>query len=1040
MSVDASLVGSNRIEANVVDADGNIVRSGRTVFVRANNELSVSMTQDKPQYAPGDPAQLTFAVQDSQGNPAVAALGVEIVDQAVFSMVDAHPGLLRSYFELDSIYANPTYEIAAPAVDYGQLLFSSNQQPGANQAQQNLTKAAFAALGDASISEIAHGSWTDLIAKEKTLLQPAYAAETTAVSTALHAMAREVSSELSAQGCSPSSYSCGALGDTFGELLMKQLTARFLASDFWGNPLALAWNGSFSIQATTRGPDETSGTDDDYVMTIDLSDVVGGSIYGGPGGGGFGAADDASVAVPGVGAGGGSSNGSSGGGSSSSGSSSSGSSGASGTLPPSNGGPRVRKDFPETLYVNPSVITGPNGQATLDVPLADNITEWRVSTMANSVDGKLGGGESGFKVFQAFFVDVNFPATLTRGDQVSFPIAIYNYSANVQNVQLTLTPDTWYTPTGATALTVTVQPGQVTGASFPVRVDQVGLHSLTVKAIGTTVSDAVARSVAVLPDGELVTDASSGVLSGGGTANHVFSFPATGVAGSQQLYVEVYPAFLSQVVNGMDSLLRQPSGCFEQTTSTTWPNVLVLSYLQKTNQLTPATQLKAESLISTGYQRLLTFEHPGGGFSWFGTQDPAPYVSVTAFGLMEFGDMAKVADVDQAMVTRTQNWLLAQQQPDGSWKGDVSEFFSFNTSTVRNTAFVVWALGSAGYSGAEVGGGLSYLRAHLGDSGNDAYTLGLVANAFAATAPTDAALGMVLAKLDMLKQVNADEISWSTGGTQTGFYQGGMDADVSATALVTNALLLQGGSTPTVEGAIKFLASKKGPDGNFGSTQATIWTLRALLLAASKGTDGGVGTLTIAVDGTPARTLMLTPDQFDVMTTVDLSGQAAPGMHDVSVAFVGTGKVSFNAVGKYNLPWNLVPQPAPGALSITVSYDKTSLDVNETVRATLTLHNNTASTENMILATVGVPPGFQVSTADLDKILQTGTLSKYDVTGKQLILYVPKIAPSADVTISYALTATMPIHASDGAAEAHLYYQPDQRAHAAAQTLDVLAH
>jgi hypothetical protein len=93
----------------------------------------------------------------------------------------------------------------------------------------------------------------------------------------------------------------------------------------------------------------------------------------------------------------------------------------------------------------------------------------------------------------------------------------------------------------------------------------------------------------------------------------------------------------------------------------------------------------------------------------------------------------------------------------------------------------------------------------------------------------------------------------------------------------------------------------------------------------------------------------------------------------------------------------------------------------------------------MILATIGIPPGFQVSTGDLDTVVQGGTLSKYDVTGKQLILYVPQIAPSADVKVSYGLTATMPIHASDGAAEAHLYYQPDQRAHAAAQTIDVLA-
>ena len=102
---------------------------------------------------------------------------------------------------------------------------------------------------------------------------------------------------------------------------------------------------------------------------------------------------------------------------------------------------------------------------------------------------------------------------------------------------------------------------QVSGVSFPVRVDKVGLHSLTVTALGTSASDAVARSVQVLPDGKLVSDTSSGVLADSSTASHTFAFPAGAVAGSQQMYVEVYPAFLAHVVNGMESLLRQPSGC-----------------------------------------------------------------------------------------------------------------------------------------------------------------------------------------------------------------------------------------------------------------------------------------------------------------------------------------------------------------------------------------------------------------------------------------------------------------------------------------------
>ena len=65
-----------------------------------------------------------------------------------------------------------------------------------------------------------------------------------------------------------------------------------------------------------------------------------------------------------------------------------------------------------------------------------------------------------------------------------------------------------------------------------------------------------------------------------------------------------------------------PGGCFEQTSSSTYPNVLALDYMKRTKKLTPEVHAKAEGYIANGYQRLLTFEVPGGGFSWFG-QAPA---------------------------------------------------------------------------------------------------------------------------------------------------------------------------------------------------------------------------------------------------------------------------------------------------------------------------------------------------------------------------------------------------------------------------------
>ena len=104
----------------------------------------------------------------------------------------------------------------------------------------------------------------------------------------------------------------------------------------------------------------------------------------------------------------------------------------------------VRSYFPEALYINPEIITDQNGAASITIPLADSITTWRMAMMASTTHGALGSGVSSLKVFQDFFVDLDLPVTLTQGDRVSIPVAVYNYSAARGDVRLELKKEDWF--------------------------------------------------------------------------------------------------------------------------------------------------------------------------------------------------------------------------------------------------------------------------------------------------------------------------------------------------------------------------------------------------------------------------------------------------------------------------------------------------------------------------------------------------------------------------------------------------------------------
>src|SRR5258708_40030069 len=116
----------------------------------------------------------------------------------------------------------------------------------------------------------------------------------------------------------------------------------------------------------------------------------------------------------------------------------------------------------------------------------------------------------------------------------------------------------------------------------------------------------------------------------------------------------------------MDAIMLMPNWCFEQNSSSTYPNVLALDYMKRSKKLTPEVHAKAEGFIANGYQRRLTFEVPGGGFSWFGNA-PANKI-LTAYGLMEFYDMSRLHDGDAKLIWRTQQRLASQQLERGSGK------------------------------------------------------------------------------------------------------------------------------------------------------------------------------------------------------------------------------------------------------------------------------------------------------------------------------------------------------------------------------------
>lgn len=1021
MRLSPELSGTCYVSAYRISGDGQIIRDTRPVFVQPAGDLKIGVEPDRESYVPGQEATLAFSVVDENGRPVAAALGINVVDESVFALQELQPGMEKVFFYLEQELMTPRYEIHGFEMP---TLITKEPVDELQAAPQQAARVLFASAEVPTPEMILESTFNRRLEK-----------------------AREGWAEIMRPKLETLAEALGKLGNrklkepanAGPELLTLGLVKADDLLDLWKNPMKVevitegGWQGAAVV--ISAGPDRKFDTVDDLFLctaqpgqwfkdrdaALESSKMwrfrggFGGDIvFAAP----AGAMPQMAMAMDGAVA----------------------KNGAAEAAPASDAGGgekpvRVREYFPETLYFEPSLITDENGKATLTFPMADSITTWRLAAIANSALGKLGSTTKGLRCFQDFFVDIDLPVALTQNDQVSIPIAVYNYLPETQTVRLQLAEGDWFELDGEATQSLEIAANEVDVRYFTFKVKKIGNHPLTVHAYGSKMSDAIKRSIEVLPDGKEFEVTEGGRLSS--TVEETIEIPEGAIADASSLMVKVYPGVFSQAVEGLDSILQMPFGCFEQTSSVTWPNIMVLDYMKATRQSTPEIRMKAEGFINTGYQRMVSYEVPGGGFSWFGNA-PANRL-LTAYGLMEFHDMSAVHTVDPDIIRRTQNWLLDQAK-DGIYESEegychAETWAKVQVDKLLPTAYIVWGLTHSQCKDPRVNTSADYVRENWKQA-KDPYTLAIVANALVGA---DSLKGRgeltgttqeVLKTLIGMAKTEGDQMWWesSIGGVTNST---GKSADLEATGMAVLALLRGGHHSTEASKVLNYLVANKDPRGTWFSTNATIFALRALVMAQKEATTRDTNAeITITVNGERAAAFAITPEDADVMRAIDCRQFVKPGANKVRIEFAGQGSSLYQVVGRYYMPWKAAEKPGTDALSIEVQYDKTRLAKDDAVTAKVTVTNNTPAKLGMVVVDLGIPPGFTVDAGDFAELVGSEKIDRFNLTGRQAIIYLETVGGRQKLEFSYTLRARYPLKAQAPKSTVYEYYNPENRSDA----------
>ncbi|XP_068113161.1 alpha-2-macroglobulin-like [Hyperolius riggenbachi] len=603
---------------------------------------------------------------------------------------------------------------------------------------------------------------------------------------------------------------------------------------------------------------------------------------------------------------------------------------------------KVRTYFPET-WMWELLTVGDSGSVELHHTAPDTITDWNAGAVCLGSSGFGLSPATSLRVFQPFFVDLTLPYSVVRGETFTLKASVFNYLKQCIKIKITLGPteELEQTPCADCVYSLCLCADESKTFRWNLKAMKLGEVNITVRteAVNTKelchneipvvpkqgATDTIVKPVLVQPGGILVEKSQSSFLciqegEESKTEEVSLKFPKKILKDSERAYVTVLGDIMGTALQNLDRLLAMPYGCGEQNMVLFAPNIFVMQYLEKTNQITHEIKSKATKFLESGYQRQLTYKRDDGSYSAFGKHDPEGNTWLTAFVVKSFSKARPYIFIDDSHLKHSSSWLQDHRNERGCFRSVGRLFNNAMKGGVDDeislSAYVTMALLEAGFS-AEVPlvkEAVSCLRAAAPGVSN-VYTQALLAYTFTLCGETELRKA-ILAKLEE-KAIRGDrQVHWkrdTVPPVTDSYWYRASSAEVEMTAYVLLALL--SGPQPDLGKAaeiVNWLSKQQNPYGGFSSTQDTVVALQALAKYA-EATFSDKGNVTVTVSSSKGYLEKFHVDNNNRLLLQRASLPAVKGAFTVTTA--GSGCVYVQTAIRYNVP----PARRDTSFSLTVT-------------------------------------------------------------------------------------------------------------------------
>jgi len=472
--------------------------------------------------------------------------------------------------------------------------------------------------------------------------------------------------------------------------------------------------------------------------------------------------------------------------------------------------PTIRKDFRDTTFWQPDIVTGADGKATVEVKLPDNLTTWRATARAATADSRVGSAIVKVVSRKDLILRLETPRFLTEGDTVTLSAIVHNYLDSAKATKISIEV------TGAKLLdqaasTVTINKQGEHRVDWRVAAADVGEIKLLAKALTDTESDAVEIPLEVVPHG-LKQSRGGATTINDDSADKTISIelPANAHQQARSLRIEASPSVAGTLLGALDYLTSYPYGCTEQTMSSFLPNVIVTQTLKDVQTTSIRGSNDLAKKVQRGLDRLYGFQHGDGGWGWWKDDETDPFMTAYVIDGLTMASRAGYA-VDSARITRGREKLTRMIDTGTQHDKPIDP---------ESRAYMVYSLNTSGEADPRYLNELFAKRGELQPYGRALLALALKAR-------NDNRAKQVANEIEGSARVNEFDAHWES--RRRPMLDFSEENDTEATAFSLKALSLVSPSSALQPKAARWLVGNRKNGYYWDSTKQTAFAIMGLI-------------------------------------------------------------------------------------------------------------------------------------------------------------------------------------------------------------------